>query len=525
MFRQLRFCATSWLALGQFRPAFALALSVDVPASIPSGASGVVDPDFAGLAFEEASWVRYATDDAGNVNTFSKNLMDSIYSRTGGKPIIRLGGTSADYGKYLPGQTEPALPVAEQNNYQDIGGTTIGPSFWQLAKLFPDATYMVQVPLATTNISETIAWAQSAVAGIGLSQIHSIQLGNEPNGYPSAGLGPPNFQGHLDNQTYEGNYTEYAAAIRKAVALPQKFFTAFDVAADVGDPADAQYVLQVAAVFGLGIDNDMIIKDVSHHYYQNDAGTAADLASGLMTLSLTHQNLDYLKPHIQYLQANHPQIPFIINEIGNSLDATNSYEYQARLGSALWTVEFMLYSLSIGVARFNFQQIMHSGFDLWLPVASAGHAAQVFASYYAFPFVTDVVGKSGKTRIAKLPITNGDSTPNLAAYAAYDNGAAKRLVLANLDYWNKTSSGTTRPVASVAVSVPTGAKTVTVTSLTSPMGAGAAAHSITYAGSKWTYKSMGKEVKGVTKASTEVTVKGGVATIKVPSSEAVIVYM
>lgn len=67
---------------------------VSVPSSVPSNASGVVDPDFAGFAFEQASLWNYAQDADGNVNQFSINLIAAITNRTGGIPLIRLGGTS-----------------------------------------------------------------------------------------------------------------------------------------------------------------------------------------------------------------------------------------------------------------------------------------------------------------------------------------------------------------------------------------------------------------------------------------------
>ena len=85
----------------------------------PDCASPPVDPDFIGFAFEEASFPRYVlTQDLKEVNNFSLNLIDAIMSRTGGKPIVRLGGTSADYATYVPDQKEPALPLAEKDNYQ-----------------------------------------------------------------------------------------------------------------------------------------------------------------------------------------------------------------------------------------------------------------------------------------------------------------------------------------------------------------------------------------------------------------------
>lgn len=506
--------------------------SIQVPAISPQDASAEVDVDFAGLAFEQASWPRFAQDDLGLVNVFSKNLIDEIYSRTGGKPIIRLGGTTPDYGRYLPGQKQPALPVAEQDEYQNIGGTTIGPSFWTTAKNFPEAKFMVQVPLATTNVSETIAWATSAVEGIGMEQIHSIQVGNEPDlysdnfkGSKGQDLSPPQYQGTLDNKSYVGNYTKYANAIKKAIKIPDRFFTAFDIAAHVGDHSVAEWLMTPEACFNLGIDKGGIIKEVSHHYYQNHAGGPEDLEKGLMQVATTHGNLDYLRPRINWLRENRPDVDFIINEVGNSLGPTNAYAYQARMGSALWAVDFYLYSLTIGVRRLNWQQIVHSGFNMWLPVASAGVQPQVFSNYYAYPFLTDFVGKSGKTRVAQAAIKGGDKLPNLVAYTAFDDGEAARMAVVNLQYWNRTSTQAERPVRTVVLEVPKDVVGVEVRRLSTPDGAGADASTMTYGGSQWTYKSLGKEVKFVRNDTTFVKVKDGAAEIKVPDSEAVIAHL
>lgn len=260
---------------------------------LPTSNSGdVIDVDFPGFGFEDASFVDYVQDSDGNTNEFSVNLIDSITSRTGGKPIIRLGGTSADYATYVSNQTTPALPVAVENDDDYVGGTTIGPSFWALASLFPTAQYMVQIPLATTDVNETITWVQTALDTIGEDQIYSFELGNEPDWYSETysgdvgGLGPPDWQGQFTNKTYVGNYTEYVAAIIESVSgLPNdgKIFQAFDTAAHVAAySAILCYELDVGTCFDLGIDDGGYITTVAHHYYQNAGGEADDLATGLM---------------------------------------------------------------------------------------------------------------------------------------------------------------------------------------------------------------------------------------------------
>lgn len=433
---------------------------------------------------------------------------------------------SADYAYYVENQTEPALPRAEVYNYQDIGGTTIGPSFWDLCKSFPDALYIIQTPLAITNVSETVLWATTAVEHIGIDAIHSFEPGNEPDLYPVNNLGPPDFLGALDNVSYVDNFTAYAAAIIDAVDIPSEpFFQAFDVSVHVGsEESEDAYILDVPTCFGLGIDDDNIIKTVAHHYYQTSGGGATDLASGLMSHSAITGHLDLFRPAIDWLKENKPDISYIISEIGNSLNPTHDYSYQAVLGSALWQVDFQLYSLSIGVARFNFQQIMHSGYDLWLPVASNGSQPQVFASYYAQPFVTDFVGSSGKAQVAELDIT-GETTGNWAGYAAFEDGVPKRLAFLNLNYWNSSSSTTARASQNITISVPDGVTSVTVDLLSSPLGAGASADTITYGGSQWTYESLGKEITGVRNDTQTLAAEDGEVTVTIYQSSAVLVHL
>lgn len=79
--------------LGWLAASTAASPYVSVPSSVPANASDVVDPDFAGFAFEQASFWNYAQDLDGNPNVFSQNLIAEITNRTGGKPLIRLGGT------------------------------------------------------------------------------------------------------------------------------------------------------------------------------------------------------------------------------------------------------------------------------------------------------------------------------------------------------------------------------------------------------------------------------------------------
>lgn len=108
---------TYW-AIADGEQALSIHNTIRVPHTTPSHASPPIDRSFIGFAFEEASFPPYVQTRDGSINQFSLNLIDAIVSRTGGRPIVRLGGTSADFARYVPTQSETALPVAEVYNYQ-----------------------------------------------------------------------------------------------------------------------------------------------------------------------------------------------------------------------------------------------------------------------------------------------------------------------------------------------------------------------------------------------------------------------
>lgn len=448
----------------------------------------------------------------------------------------------------------PALPLATDGLDYDVGGTTIGPSFWALTSLLPEAEYMIQVPLVNTDINETILWAQTAVDGIASNQIHSIEVGNEPDWYSAtyAGtegvLGPPEWQSAFTNETYVSNCksdiltesinnevtdfelidTEYVEAIVANVDLPStQIFQAFDTAAHVAAySAILCYELDVETAFDLGIDDDGYIKTVAHHYYQNAGGDSSDdlpTGSGLMNMTFTHWRMDFFHCQLDYLKENRPDLPFVLSEVGNSLAGDYEPQYQAVLGSALWQVDFYLYAMALGISRVHYQQMFAETYQpiMWLPVEYLGIAPHVTANYYSQPFIGDFIGSSGTTTMEQLDITPAQE--NVAAYAAFESGSPKRVAVVNMNYWNEASSGTDRTSVSIELSAPSDATTATVNHLDSAAGAGADATTITYGGSQWTYESSGTEVTGVKDDTQTLTVSDGIVTLTVNASSAVLV--
>lgn len=379
--------------------------------------------------------------------------------------------------------------------------------------------------MAHSNVSGSVLWAKTAAERIGLDRIQAFEPGNEPDLYsstnPPKGLGPPQYQGTLTNETYTGNFTRYVDDVKAELGLGEgSWFQAFDTAAHLGDDVLATgYILDVETNFNLGINDGKNVKTVASHYYQTGRGTYADLATGLMQHSTIAYRLNLLRKFIIYLRENHPQIPFIISEVGNSLNPTHDYSYQAVLGSALWAVDFQLYAMSIGIARINWQQIMHSGFDMWLPVDSGDMRKQTFANFYAMPFVGDFIGTGGSTRATQLDT----GFENIVAYAAFFDDKPVRVAIVNLNIWDPGDGE--RPSITVTLNVPADSQEVKVDFLSGTGGAHAGASDITYAGSQWTAASEGAEVKGVRNDSQILDIRDGKVNVEVSNSQAVLVHL
>ncbi|KGQ10225.1 hypothetical protein BBAD15_g4442 [Beauveria bassiana D1-5] len=240
--------------------------------------------------------------------------------------------------------------------------------------------------------------------------------------------------------------------------------------------------------------------------------------------------LDVFRDDLEFLagrssSGSTTRTPYVLSEVGSSQRRSSAKKAddasQATLGAALWQVDLQLYALSLGIARFHFQQAMRAGAsNLWLPGASGNVSAQVFARYYAQPFVADFVGAAGTVQVKNEPLE-----PNVSAYVAYEAGTPRRVAVVNLGYWSRChNSMTTRRSQKVRITAPAGVAKVRVVHLTSPQGASARAKTVTYAGSQWTYESLGKEVKGVRNDGDVLTVQGGVVDVPVKESEAVIVH-
>lgn len=188
-------------------------VSIAVPATAPTSAAGPVDHSFIGLAFEGAWFPQFAgSNDAPN--QLSKNLVEAITSRVGNKPLyIRIGGTTWDLAPFDPNQNEAIKFPEGQEGHKMPFGASIGPAFFDLLKIFPNAKYIITVPAEDQKQDQATALAKAAYQRAGADAIAYLEIGNEPDLYVSQKRRPDGW-GIAQHAT---EWKQYAQKINEAV--------------------------------------------------------------------------------------------------------------------------------------------------------------------------------------------------------------------------------------------------------------------------------------------------------------------
>ncbi|KAJ8127633.1 hypothetical protein O1611_g6003 [Lasiodiplodia mahajangana] len=490
----------------------ALTHNVTIQTTVPSEASKVVDRSFTGFAFEQSSFYNYSFDAQGKPNEFSQNLVDAVLSRTGGTPLLRVGGTSGDHGRFNASQKNATnYPATQYGPQTKISGNrlAIGPSFFKAFNNWPGAKFELMVPFYNTTFSHSVEWARAGIDQIGIDNLYALELGNEPTFYPWFSI-----------KEYVKRFRSLQARlIAAAPSLGDKrIFQAFDTASyAAGD-------LTTKPAFQDGLNaNASSIKQVAYHYYQNQHGVA-DFAAfqEYIRHTATKSNLTNFLPNIKYLEENHSAIGFAFTETGYTVGGSggNDHIETNNFASALWSLDFQLCAMSMNVSRVNWQQILRSDLQMWRPVNTSLGAPRVTPHFYSQPFVADFIGKSGKTRVVELDI----GTPQnglYSGYAAYDDGKLARVALLNLELWDSRRSSGSRPKATFSLPKLVGAgSNITVHHLTADNGA-LAQENLTYSGLEWTWASRGKQRK-VKDDSKVLEINGTEINIMVNATQAVL---
>ena len=120
---------------------------------------------------------------------------------------------------------QPTGPAEQKQNIDYF----IGPPFFQSFKTWPGVKWTYQVPIPFGGLDNALAFARQGLKAIGVSNLESLEIGNEPR--------VPVWQAPTD---YVKQWLKYSAAISEQVeGLPQgRIYQGLALASETTPPWD-----------------------------------------------------------------------------------------------------------------------------------------------------------------------------------------------------------------------------------------------------------------------------------------------
>jgi hypothetical protein len=368
-------------------PSLMLKLSHASPISVPA--------NFTGLGYEMSSVAPLGLLSATN------NRYVELIKGLGPEGVIRVGGIVANYTKYEPNGTIAAdrqntvITRASLDQFAEflkkIGWTTI----WS-------------VNFAQGTIQEAVDEARAVSSVLG-SRLLALEIGNEIENYYRGQK--PFRKAPYDYETYRKEYTEWRAAILKAV--PGISFAAPDTATSV------EWVERMAA------DAKGDVQLLTTHYYRN--GQTRGSAEQLLVPD------PRLKDVLIRLRtaSEESKIPWRMCET-NSFSGGGLPGVSDTFIGALWTLDFMLLLAQYGCAGVNIETgVNQLGFiSSYSPIQddTKGVNSAGVPYYGMLAFATAMAGCH-----QVLPLDFDAQGINLTAYALGDGGKPRSVVIINRD--------------------------------------------------------------------------------------------
>ncbi|MCJ1327330.1 hypothetical protein MMC10_003998 [Thelotrema lepadinum] len=483
-----------------------------VPPPNPPSSASPIPHSFPGFAIN-AVWLPEFAGSNSTPGLFSRNLLQTIANRTGVQAHMRCGGTAFDHTVYnhTLDKAVETLPSSIRNGVEYYVGQPYFDSFAN----WPNLQWTYQVPLGFGSLENAITLAKKGLSAIGVDNLYALEVGNEPK---SATFGT--------QQKYVDEWLEYSKAIAGNVSgLPNEpLFQGLSLGSSV-DPS-----WNVSIFFEDGINSLSNIKTVSHHFYEVFIPEIQDSSTYLQETLLNHSYLvaktNYLKDAVSFLNANtQGPIPLILGEIdsgypkGNT-NATQHHQILRSLATAIWTVDFHLYMMSIGVKGLSNQLGLQWDFSPWTANVTANEGT-VHPTYYGIVFAADALGSNASlpTTIRQLNTTSENT--KMTAYALYHGTRLSKVAIVNLDFWDGTGQ---RPEMEIGIGgLPSGVERAKVKKLTAD-GGSLDLEGVRWGGESWSWESGGMPVKvGDVNGTESVQVDVGKVKLKVGATEAVLV--
>ncbi|MCJ1248607.1 hypothetical protein MMC30_005825 [Trapelia coarctata] len=432
--------------LGSGSPSTPLPVAT-LQASPPKSSFPAIQESFVSFAVE----LLFFPDFAGNhssPNTFSDTLLNNIGNISGTKPYIRVGGNSQDLAIYdaaLPTATKATWLQAPNMHPEDI---SIGPSFFEGYSSFPGTKFIhgFNMKNATNSAAgwqsllDTVPVACKALEG----RLLWWEYGNEPDVYPRPSSA-------WNDTSYVADWHNGTSAIQKELARACPNMASGNEYGYVGPSLLGTNKLLPVRLYQGGLnDNGVIKQDTMHHYMGDAMSPGVNLQRGLMNHTAVASKLAGIATEITNL--NNPslinpsdprtQIPFTLDEANSFLNGNSGPpNFLNVFGSALWTVDYMLWCATIGLSRVHMQQGTGFLYNSWEPVPTPKTGISTLPPFYGNIMVASMLGDITEAVPHIINIPLDDLGDLVSAYACYVNGnMLVRVAVIDLHEYNVTST-------------------------------------------------------------------------------------
>ena len=126
-------------------------------------------------------------------------------------------------------------------------------------------------------------------------------------------------------------------------------------------------------------------------------------------------------------------------------------------GCALFTLDFLLYTASIGVSHVLFHMTDIGNQSAWQPITIGAIDPWVRPSYYAHIITSTLIGPNNDTRIAEIDVRSqllADYAGQASSYIVYHGDHIFAAVLINLKEFNQTDTESTNTQLNFTLNVP-----------------------------------------------------------------------
>jgi hypothetical protein len=131
-----------------------------------------------------------------------------------------------DHDHFDPNQATAITRPSSIDPASPLFNISLGPSFFDGFKTFPNTKFIFQVPAGTANAhlsADAIAQTKAAVAAVSAARVDSLEIGNEPDLYAGQNVTKPGY--NLGD--YVKNFLQYTADVNGNItSLDKKIYQA-----------------------------------------------------------------------------------------------------------------------------------------------------------------------------------------------------------------------------------------------------------------------------------------------------------